>query len=316
MAYGKPLTFGPFRMDPSTESVWRGSEEIRLRPKTFGGHDAGTCCRSQLARAQWLLGYPDRARAAMRDALALAERLAHPATTVHMLGTVGAVAYQLGDWRTAGDCGRRMLALAQGQGFATFVQDAATVLACGSNRAGMGGDLGALYDQMMTPTVVRFTSTRRLISRIILADATAAVGDGERALRLLDTIPVEHRDAIYAPKTRRIRGDVLASRGQREDRNARSARRSRSPGVAPSGRSSCAPRRVSRACSLEADGETRHAAPCTRSTPGSRKASTPRTFVRRAACSTSSGNRRPERAAERKGRATDGRRRNRRPSEA
>jgi DNA-binding winged helix-turn-helix (wHTH) protein len=35
MARDKPLTFGPFRLDPGTESIWRAGREIRLRPKTF-----------------------------------------------------------------------------------------------------------------------------------------------------------------------------------------------------------------------------------------------------------------------------------------
>lgn len=35
MTSDKALTFGPFRLDPGTESVWRDAEEIRLRPKTF-----------------------------------------------------------------------------------------------------------------------------------------------------------------------------------------------------------------------------------------------------------------------------------------
>jgi DNA-binding winged helix-turn-helix (wHTH) protein len=29
------LTFGPFRLDPATESIWREGVETRLRPKTF-----------------------------------------------------------------------------------------------------------------------------------------------------------------------------------------------------------------------------------------------------------------------------------------
>jgi len=29
------VIFGPFRLDAATESVWRDTEEIRLRPKTF-----------------------------------------------------------------------------------------------------------------------------------------------------------------------------------------------------------------------------------------------------------------------------------------
>ena len=29
------MIFGPFRLDAATESVWRDTEEIRLRPKTL-----------------------------------------------------------------------------------------------------------------------------------------------------------------------------------------------------------------------------------------------------------------------------------------
>lgn len=32
---GHAFAFGPFRLDPATESIWRDGEEIRLRPKTF-----------------------------------------------------------------------------------------------------------------------------------------------------------------------------------------------------------------------------------------------------------------------------------------
>ncbi len=35
MTTDRVVTFGPYRLDAGTESVWRGSEEIRLRPKTF-----------------------------------------------------------------------------------------------------------------------------------------------------------------------------------------------------------------------------------------------------------------------------------------
>ena len=49
---------------------------------------------------------------------------------------------------------------------------------------------------------------------MLLADAIAATGEAERALRVLDAIPVEHRDVIFAPEIPRIRGDVLARRGQ------------------------------------------------------------------------------------------------------
>src|SRR6516162_8599901 len=46
----------------------------------YGAHDPGVCSRNVGARAEWLLGYPEKALASIADALALAERIAHPFT--------------------------------------------------------------------------------------------------------------------------------------------------------------------------------------------------------------------------------------------
>ncbi len=46
----------------------------------YGGHDPGVCARVHGAQAEWLLGYPEKALASIADALALAERIAHPFT--------------------------------------------------------------------------------------------------------------------------------------------------------------------------------------------------------------------------------------------
>jgi predicted ATPase len=46
----------------------------------YGGHDPGVCARFNSAHAEWLLGYPEKALASITDALALAERIAHPFT--------------------------------------------------------------------------------------------------------------------------------------------------------------------------------------------------------------------------------------------
>jgi class 3 adenylate cyclase/predicted ATPase len=51
----------------------------------YGGHDPGVCARSNGAWAQSLLGYPDKALASIADALALAERIAHPFTLAFAL---------------------------------------------------------------------------------------------------------------------------------------------------------------------------------------------------------------------------------------
>ena len=46
----------------------------------YGGHDPGVCAGNVGAQAEWLLGYPEKAGASIAEALALAERLAHPFT--------------------------------------------------------------------------------------------------------------------------------------------------------------------------------------------------------------------------------------------
>jgi len=46
----------------------------------YGGHDPGVCAGCNGALAEWLLGYPKKALASITDALALAERIAHPFT--------------------------------------------------------------------------------------------------------------------------------------------------------------------------------------------------------------------------------------------
>jgi len=54
-----PVTFGPFRLDVGTESVWRDAEEIRLRPKSFAmlrylaEHRGRLVTKEELVEAVW-----------------------------------------------------------------------------------------------------------------------------------------------------------------------------------------------------------------------------------------------------------------------
>jgi len=58
----------------------------------YGGHDPGVCAGYVGAWAEWLLGYPDKARASIAGSLALAERIAHPFTLLAAL-TLSSVLY-------------------------------------------------------------------------------------------------------------------------------------------------------------------------------------------------------------------------------
>jgi class 3 adenylate cyclase/tetratricopeptide (TPR) repeat protein len=182
----------------------------------YGGHDAGVCCRYHLARTQWFLGYPDRAVVALGDALGLAETLAHPQTLMHTLGFAAFLRYQLGEWGAAQEHARRMQAIAEAYGFAAWIEEGAAMLVCAGVRGGTAGGIEELYERLIAATLTSIAG-RRMTSRILLAEAASAIGDAERALGALDSIPVDLRDVILAPEIRRIRGEVLLRRGERDE---------------------------------------------------------------------------------------------------
>jgi class 3 adenylate cyclase len=57
-------------------------ERHRHHHQLYGGHDPGTCARYLGAQVHWLLGYPEKSLALSNEALALAERIAHPFSLV------------------------------------------------------------------------------------------------------------------------------------------------------------------------------------------------------------------------------------------
>ena len=53
-------------------------ERHRLHRELYGGHDPGVCACHIGAQVRWLLGYPEKGFALSQEALALAEKIAHP----------------------------------------------------------------------------------------------------------------------------------------------------------------------------------------------------------------------------------------------
>jgi predicted ATPase len=60
-------------------------ERHRSHRLLYGGHDPGVCAGCTGAQANWLLGYPEKSLAIGGEALALAERIAHPFSLVTAL---------------------------------------------------------------------------------------------------------------------------------------------------------------------------------------------------------------------------------------
>jgi predicted ATPase len=60
-------------------------EQHRGLAHLYGGHDPGVCACQHGGLIEWLLGYPDKAVASLREAVQLAERLHHPFSISHAL---------------------------------------------------------------------------------------------------------------------------------------------------------------------------------------------------------------------------------------
>jgi class 3 adenylate cyclase/tetratricopeptide (TPR) repeat protein len=183
---------------------------------SYGGHDPGACGGNHLARARWCLGYLERAASAIRDALALSEKLAHPLTIGLSLTTSAFIRYQMGDYNAAREAAERTLALAKAHELTAWFDDCRVVLA--SIQARQQGDYRSVVELCeQVPTRGSVTAYRRVTSIILLADVLSQVDAVDRGLAILDAIAPEHRDTILAPEFRRVRGELLLRRNERDE---------------------------------------------------------------------------------------------------
>jgi class 3 adenylate cyclase/tetratricopeptide (TPR) repeat protein len=183
---------------------------------SYGGHDPGACSGNHLARARWALGYLDRAASAIRGALALSEKLAHPLTLGLSLTTSAFIRYQMGDYNAAREAAERTIALAKAHELTAWFDDCRVVLA--SVQARQQGDYRSVVELCeQLPTRGSVTAYRRVTSIILLADVLSQVDAVDRGLAILDAISPEHRDTIQAPEFRRVRGELLLRRNERDE---------------------------------------------------------------------------------------------------
>jgi len=176
----------------------------------YGGHDPGVCARYHLALVRWLLGYPDQALIALREATSLAEDIAHPLTTTITLTFCSWVHYQRGERAAARDHARRNVALAEAQGFDAWVDDGLAVLACVGAQSGAEAWSG--LQRLVAPR--GRAAWRNVISLCLFAESFGRLGEPDKGIEALDMVAAEHREIIFAPEMQRIRGDLLLERGE------------------------------------------------------------------------------------------------------
>jgi DNA-binding winged helix-turn-helix (wHTH) protein/tetratricopeptide (TPR) repeat protein len=177
----------------------------------YGGHDAGVCGWEHLARAQWFLGYPDRALQSMRQAVRLAEVLGHPLTTVMALTTEAKLHYYRGELAAA----RESVGLAST--LAIDWLDGAVVLACADVREGRPGEALAEVFRRLTARETPRHARRNLVSFLLLAEAACASDQLDLARQALDAIPEDHRETFLASEFERLHGELWRRRGRRAE---------------------------------------------------------------------------------------------------
>jgi hypothetical protein len=81
------------------------------------GQDSGVVCRSFVAWALWLLGYPDQAKEGISEALILSQELAHPFSRAYALTCAAIVHWFRRQKQAIQQRAEDVIALSQEQGF-------------------------------------------------------------------------------------------------------------------------------------------------------------------------------------------------------
>jgi class 3 adenylate cyclase/predicted ATPase len=177
-------------------------------------YDPRAATASILARVLHLLGYPDQAARRSEEALAEAQRLAHPPTTAFVLLHRCFLLQFLGRKRALGAASETLVRVAREQGFASF-------LGYGTIFQGCSLADGGPADRAVERIAEGLGQLRPLGHRLdvpyflaLLGEAHAAAGDVAEQARLLDEALREARttgERWFEAELHRIRGELSLS---------------------------------------------------------------------------------------------------------
>jgi DNA-binding winged helix-turn-helix (wHTH) protein/predicted ATPase len=179
---------------------------------TYGNHDAGVCARIVDAWALALLGFPDRARDAAYDAIALGERLGHP-FNVAIAHLRAAVIHQERREPDAVQAGAETaMALAREHGFGLIVPRATGLLGWATAIAGRQED-GIVALRKATASGARAgTEQYQAYLLALLADAYLMAGRAAEGLAVVAEALAQATatgERFYEAELRRLRGQLL-----------------------------------------------------------------------------------------------------------
>jgi predicted ATPase len=183
---------------------------------SYGGHDPGVCARVSNGFALWALGYPDQALDRSRDAVVLAEKLAHP-FSLALAEFYKALIYQFRrDAALTQRHAEAAMAITAENDFVQFGAQASVVrgwaiAAQGQIEQGIAGIRQGLRSAHPGATG---TGARRPYFLALLAEAYGWAGQAEQGLRALaDALDEIERmgERTWEAEIHRVKGELLAS---------------------------------------------------------------------------------------------------------
>lgn len=180
-------------------------EEHASQAFLYAGHDPGACCRYQQALVQWLLGYPERADALIRDAQHLSDQLRHPLTETSTLWSSAWLHYQRGEREAAARTSLRMRELAETHGFVHWLDASIVVPHVAASRGLDAKALGEMHRELMR---VRSAVWRRVFCLCVLATLALESGHPDEGRRALASIEGAGREGFLAPEIMRLEGEL------------------------------------------------------------------------------------------------------------
>jgi predicted ATPase len=176
------------------------------------GQDPGVVCRSYAARPLWLLGYPDQALQWGREALALAQELAHAPSLAFALLWAATVQQFRRDAPATQEQAEALMTLSTEQAFASWPTFGTFLRGWALAQQGARAEGRAQMRQGMTAWRATGAEVDRAYFLALLAEEYRKVDQTEEALSMVaEALALVHRsgDCYWEAELHRLKGELL-----------------------------------------------------------------------------------------------------------
>jgi predicted ATPase/DNA-binding winged helix-turn-helix (wHTH) protein len=179
------------------------------------GQDQGVICRSWAALTLWSLGYPDQALRCNRDALTLAQELAHPFSLAYAMCFAGKLCQLCRDVQAVQERATAAIALCTEQGFALYLARGTILQGWAMAQQGQGAEGLAQMRQGLVTYQATGAAVFRPYYLAFLAEAYGKLGQAGEGLTLLgEALAAVHKtgERFYEAEIYRLQGELLLVR--------------------------------------------------------------------------------------------------------